>query len=290
MPGVIRVGEVLGGREHDCDTVTRTYRRVFQVLTDDPNVGAIAVRTAAGVPVITDVYDTGLESDPGAQVVKVSARQSGEDPRKWLVTVEYDSNTFGVGVDQNPLNRPATLSWSTATKSEAMIFDFNDKPVLNSANDPFDPPPERERAYGVLTIAKNVLTFDPNTIPDYAKTVNQSAFQGFPAGECLMDDISSQMSEENAVTFEAVVYKIAVRRGGWNLRVLDAGFQQYVGTGLPGVLLPKTLIRDSQTQEPYSTPQLLDLTGHVLNPATQDPQYIEFEPYESKDWTPLGIP
>lgn len=102
----------------------RTYTRIYEVLTNDPNDDEQIVGNAEGVPIRGQV----LSSDPEAVVISVDPQQSDDSPCIWYVTIEYDTDppqtSDRTRPDQradldgnpisktdrptNPLNEPAT--------------------------------------------------------------------------------------------------------------------------------------------------------------------------------------
>lgn len=114
----------------------RTYTRVYEILTDDPEDDEQVVSNGAGVPLPGDALDT----DPGAVVVSIDFQQSDDDPTIWYATFEYDSeptdpnrdrpdervdfdgNEISKGERQaNPLDEPAQWSLTNETTQEPAI-------------------------------------------------------------------------------------------------------------------------------------------------------------------------
>lgn len=114
----------------------RTYTRVYEILTDDPEDDEQVVSNGAGVPLPGDA----LDSDPGAVVVSIDFQQSDDDPQIWYATFEYDSEPSDPNRDRpdervdldgnpiekgerqaNPLDEPAQWSLTAQDTEEPAI-------------------------------------------------------------------------------------------------------------------------------------------------------------------------
>lgn len=271
-----RVEEHWEGRRatHKADGPT-TYTRVFLVVTDDPLDGAQLVRQATGVPSIGDLYVTETESDDTCVCVSVDPNQDGEDPRKWTVTCEYTDET-----KENPVDEPARKTWGSTARRVPLERDLDGDPIVNSANEPFDPPPEDEEYDLTLTITRNEATFDPLTIRAYQNKVNDAEFFDFPAGEVKCNEIVASDQERDDEAFVQVTYKFQIREGGWQLELLDQGFRQLDGAAVVNIL-------DERGQF-LTKPTLLDGNGHATEPG--DPAfYLTYTVKGSVDFSPLGL-
>lgn len=149
----------------------RTYTRMYEVLTDDPEDDEQIVGNADVDGVAVPQVGTGLDSDEEAVVFAVEARQSDDSPLIWYVTVEYDSDPPGANRDRpdnrvdfdenainkerqsNPLDEPAT--WT-------LTFQDTDEPAIewipvNGAGDL------------VITVPQNWVTATAYKLGDYRK-------------------------------------------------------------------------------------------------------------------------
>jgi hypothetical protein len=69
----------------------RTYTRVYEVITDDPEDDEQVVANAEGIPLLGDP----LGRDPQAVASSIDVEQHDDSPLIWYVTVEYDSDPPG---------------------------------------------------------------------------------------------------------------------------------------------------------------------------------------------------
>ena len=106
----------------------------------------------------------------------VKVRQASGAPRHWTIDAEYSSAPTRDGDnEENPLLRPAKITWRTNQYRQAIDKDITGKAILNSAGDYFDPPVEVDVAYWTFTVKKNVADV-PTYILDYENAVNNAAF------------------------------------------------------------------------------------------------------------------
>ena len=88
-------------------------------------------------------------------------RVASNEPRRregtllWDITVQYSAELQEREEDENPLARPAKISWSAAMYQRATLFDADGKPIRNAAGDLFDPQ-EVEDERWVISVKKNV--------------------------------------------------------------------------------------------------------------------------------------
>src|SRR5262249_46326548 len=149
-----------------------------------------------------DTYTTSAEFDLGALCNSVTCEQNDDAPRRWVVTCEYGPPTVEQGQQQeNPLLRPAVLTWGFTQNSRAVWKDVNGTPIQNSAGDAFDPPPEIDDSRPVLTVTRNEAGFNPAIAIQYQDAVNSDQFLGFNAGVVKINGISSTSQSENGIAF-----------------------------------------------------------------------------------------
>src|SRR5262245_11114881 len=122
-----------------------TYRRVFMVTSSTLNVGAEQVAAAPGIPKRGEIYISpdGIP-DRTATLRNIQARVRPESGYEWTVECVWsgwreqnrDGNMPEQSTIQNPLLRPAEIRWGTVQQMRPLMYDVNDQPIHNSANDP----------------------------------------------------------------------------------------------------------------------------------------------------------
>ncbi|MEM9414496.1 MAG: hypothetical protein AAGA29_03340, partial [Planctomycetota bacterium] len=258
---------------------SKEYTRVFQVETDDINDGPAVAVDAAGVPASGDTYNGVMFSEKDAAPV------DGDDTL-FEVTVSYSNSGGSQAQDEDPLARPADVSFEGSETTEPFFRDVNDKRVINSAGEPFHDFLDRIRSIGSILIERNEATFDDVLMESFRDTTNDATVtikgNGYAAGTLKMGAVTAKERTENDVTYWRVRYPISKNRDGWLIRVEDRGFSERLGNDLKPIL-------DAAGNQ-VALPWPLNGAGTKrFNPADL-PAIIDFDAYESKSWAPLGLP
>ena len=190
--------------------------------------------------------------------------------------------------------------------------------ITNSANVPFDPPPEIDYSRVAITISRNHKGFNGNALIGYQDTLNNdvvklkfgAAGRRFKytidpyAGK--MQSISCTRRHDSAgdfywrVSFEIHVDNVF----GWHPAILDRGY----GHTAAWDPIKKTWRSAGEvatsTADPATVPAAVPIVtpqGHTANePALlngngiplghgKDPVFITYQVYETKNWTPLKL-
>jgi hypothetical protein len=288
---ILEVREIWNGRTgSENDKAVRNYTRVYRVITSSPLVGSLAVRYAPDIPRRFDAYvNIDGSFDTEALVKKVTEKQEDEDPNTWLVTVEYSSSTEDPDYGkEEPLDRPSEINWGSTKVHVPAVKDIFDEAIVNSADDPFNPPIEEEQCRVTLQIVKNQIAFDGPNLGTFVNHVSSAPFFGFDTGEVKCVGIGAQRQYERGQFFWKVTYDFECRPGegldAWSAVVLDRGFNQ-----LEPFPKGRTPIRDKVTGAQFSTPTLLDGTGQILD-QDADPVYLTFVIYPTADFNQLRLP
>src|SRR4029077_1319434 len=213
---VTSVAEVWAGRSGNRDIKNvRNYRRTFLVLTDNMLDGPFEVGSIAGnplpgparIPLLFEYYkDTRGVVDLGTLCQKLTPRQA-EEPFAWYVDADYSSKIDNPEqaqkgqTDDNPLNRPAIVKWSMSKYQKPVdaAFDANgeDVPIVNSANEHFDPAPEIDDSRIILTVDRNEPPIDPSVMIAYQDATNADDFFGAGPGQAKIEELSGESGFEN---------------------------------------------------------------------------------------------
>jgi len=131
----------------------KTATEYYAVTFDAPGTD-VQAETATGVPVY------GAPHPDDATRIMIHSRAQCIDPDAslrlfWQVQCDYSNVSEAVS---NPLTQPAAITWGGSKDKEAYFFDFSNvpQPVVNSAGEPFEKLPERERTRITATFSKNV--------------------------------------------------------------------------------------------------------------------------------------
>lgn len=305
---VVSVLENADGRDGSEDEkFTHKYTRTFSVIVDDAKDGAIVVRQAVGIPRIGDPYVTPNEQDLGSRCISVVPRQDSTGALLFIVVCEYDSTRIIDDID--PLNDPAEISWG-ASKYKEVIDDWwpyvdgqpdpgdnsflTKRPVLNSAGEPYLDMPEMDFIHPVLKISRNQLSFDPGLLYLYTNAINSDPFFGSPPRTAKMEAIEAETKVKGLAYYWRVTYEIHFDRDGWDMRILDAGYNQIKqlykqGGGGEKIRVP---IRAKDDGTKHDVPIPLDGKGQPLpiSGLGSEPVYNRGRIYYVLPFAPLNLP
>lgn len=145
-------------------------------------------------------------------------------PKVFIVTVSYAK--AGDSQAQDP-DKPS-VQWSRNVTREQVDRDAEGNPILNSAGDPFDPPPERDFGERSFSIFRQESVYDLDLAERFEDTVNDGTvtFLGkytFRDGQLKLDSyLPVSRFPFDAVRVE-MEYRFSFRRDGWDYRIIDQG-------------------------------------------------------------------
>lgn len=208
----------------DGRSYSMSARRSFTVVSDAPTTDtSIGAKRATGIPRVRDPHP----EDLSLRVVDVNARRMS--PVLWEIDVEYSAQTAS---GRNPLDEPAIVKWSFVTADEPIDSDVNGKPIVTKNNERYDPPISAPASDLVLSIVKNVASFDPGQARTYKNAVNSDTFMGQPAGTARLEGIEAESVTDEDFSYWKLSVEIRFRVGirgaadskAWYRRVLHQGF------------------------------------------------------------------
>jgi hypothetical protein len=277
-----------------------TYAAKWLVVTNATTDGPRTVLAASGLPKRGDTFTGGGDTDIYASCRSRSvALASVEDTRKkWIVSLEYSTK----GSSQNPQDQsggpqdPIDYTWklklNTWSRQIAPDTDQNGRALVNTANEPFLPPPEYEKQHGVVVLTKNNQTHD---LIDWAAAigkVNSVAMWGLGV-RCLW--LRSWDVDEhwlgNGNMYFANTLAVAIKGDGWYFKPPNMGHRAFVfdptGNKKARVILDELGV-------PVARPWPLDENGFALH-ADAVPLHFDqnigalqkFELEEEYDLTPI---
>lgn len=226
----------------------------------------------------------------------VKVRQASGAPRHWTIDAEYSSAPTRDGDnEENPLLRPAKITWRTNQYRQAIDKDITGKAILNSAGDYFDPPIEVDRSRWTASVSKNVATV-PSYLLDYADAINNNSFSisGLSVEQytAKVQDISiSELKIEGDVLYYEFSYSLEFRREKWQpFEVLDQGMRHKVllTEGGQTVSHLEHILDAGKPRRPVSSPVLLDGQGQKLNnPNPNNAFFQKFSVYYARSFSVL---
>lgn len=270
---------------------SREYVRQFLVVTTAPTDDPTILYAHANCPSIGDQYP----SDSFAACNSLNARAADESKKLWYVQASYKTSYNVYQSSSNPLNDPAIITWSTEQYREAVWKDKDDKAIVNSAGQFFDPTPEVDVSRWLIQIQKNVANV-PSWVMDYQDTVNSTSFtvdgRSIQQRCAKMQRISiGSYQFRNNVYYRVLTFQISLKKGTWDLKIADMGMEEKD----PANPNRRREIRNPiggnwSAGEPVSAPVPLDGNGSALvNPTPNNIQYITVRVYEEKDFSILPL-
>jgi len=233
------------------------------------------------VPQVYDVYIAGNDIDVGARVASVTPLQPTMDPTYWEVRVEYSSLT--ISVIENPLARPTDIAWGFQNYQKPVIKDINGNPIVNKANQLFDPVPEIDDCRPTLTFTKNLPAFDATLAYTYVNAINLSPWYGGASQTWKCMNISSSQQQENGIFFYPTSFEFQFHFETWKLFIANYGHMQLVGGKLRDCL-------DDQGQ-PVADPVPLDNSGaQITSPTASNIVVLSFDVYRQQEFNALSLP
>ena len=227
-----------GGLRSQRDGVSSELTRVFKVTGLTGGTGAEAETEAiSGFPADNSAYGIA----PFENLRKVSHSFEWQDPDKTegIVTVRYRSpsttrNQSGAAADRTPI-----IVWGTQLESRPLIKDFTTptaKTVVNSAGQPFDPPPTTLVGvpYVEVTVWRPASAFASTVVPLIAQCpiVNSASFTidgvAFGARKLLATVERAEKEIEGTNTNYRVTYRFLINDDTWDLKLLSYGYYEKV--------------------------------------------------------------
>lgn len=267
------------------------YTRTFQVITDDPTTEQAEILDyfTTNEVALLDEYPYAMGS-PGITAVAsaIKVRVTDDNPLHWIVTVDYtDSNALlntdielDIGVHR--YQTPFVKAYDTSGSGGVLNV-----PVVNSAGDPFDPPPTRDKAMSVLNFTKYAPYTSVEDMLDHVAlfndSLNEDEFHGQPPGNCKMT-VKGRRVRDIDHYVSMFTYEIEMNEEGWIASICNRGFYYLTN---PSVASSKVKFQEGIGKHP-TTAQPLTANGGKLaagNPLT----YSDFNKYRSVGWAVLGL-
>lgn len=275
--------EIHNGRDGD-DEISRRggvrrYTRVFRATTNNNDDDASVVLTSAPMP------GSRYPTDFSAYLRRRKANNQSFSKRVWIVTCAYSTQ---VELEEDPLNDPAEITWSTEQFQRPLVKDRDGKAVLNSAGDYFDPVAMRDDSRITATIRKN-LAVVPSWILSYADAINADAF--------VLDgiEIATNVAKiqavgvgpweaRNDIAYRVVSITMHFKSDTWVESIHDAGFRKRNNMG------ELVDIFNSGDDGKPTTPVSLNGLGQAQDDPTPDnAKYRDFDVYDEQDFTVLPL-
>jgi hypothetical protein len=263
---IVSVTEMRGRSGGNNVKLKGTRRAKYRVKTDSITHGPDEIYNASGIPEWWTVDPEG----GGRYVQDKSAEQSEENPKYWVVTVEYTTPDEGNNEDgddppdpSDPTTRRPILNRSTWKYTKNVIKDQPGNLIVNAAGQPPAEGLDIEVCGLLYTYTKWSDTVGEALFTSHLNHINNPAWQGHAVRTALCSDISIEEERVDGNLFYKHTYQVMVRTDGseWDPQILNWGFKEKVG----GDLIE---IRDAQNAV-IQQPWFLDAAGAAVRP--QDP-------------------
>ncbi|QEL14050.1 hypothetical protein [Limnoglobus roseus] len=270
--------------------------RKWKVVCDTLNPMAADIATAIGV----NHYDAHPQRPACiAQTIKMAQQES--DGVVWVVEIPYSSKPFQASPQpdgtqlrpsdsknqlQAPELRPAV--WSFDRKEFMRVVEFDALAsalrIENSAGQPFDPPLQVPASNMIIRVEFYRATINIADLRLLWDTINDAAWQGFPARTLRVNDLSAKSTFEKAgdsglISYWTITLELEQSKKPWNpTKVRDRGsVEAIVQDGV-------TIYR--QIRGGGGDPMVADLNGNgQRTPAGAGPTYLVFNLYEQVSFT-----
>jgi len=274
---------------------TATTVRTFTAVSDTPNNRTIDALAAPGIPQRNEPHP----NNPFLLAKRFDVVNEG--PLYFIVTVTYEAATTDPNdPSESPVQSLPVITFSDVTQEveldEALevfparplvgdgypIETINGEPI-NGVTAPFTDL--------VMTVQRNLPTFNPESISTFTNKINSTPFYGFPAGTVRITKIAaSSVSDDTGVTYWDVNVAFQIRRGrgpvpderAWWFRTAHQGYRVRVSNNAP-ITLAKT--SDNQT---VTQPVMINLVTGVQLPEGTG-AFVEFRVLEEIDFNQLNL-
>lgn len=293
---VVEINDIAAPRWSSSLTGGATITRKLKAVLDTINEGPVTIRAHASCPKEGDTYSFRSEADSSfvCNAVTFDARSDSLGHDRGLmyeITATYSNaiDSASVGEDEeNPLDDPAVYEFSFAKYQVPALSDRDGNPVINGADEAFDPPFLVDENRPIVTVTRNEASFSPATAVEYQDTVNSDSFAGVDPGVAKVIGISARQSTRGAYSYYVVTYEIEFRWEGWNPTGLLAQGYKY----RPAAGDPVRNYVDPVTLQPPASPKMLALDGTISPDPLGDgalPYFHEFNFYREKPFGPLAL-
>jgi len=251
------------------------WQRSFTVQVDDPQTPLLDIINAPGI----NLWAPHPE-DQFAFAQKFEAKPRSSNLLLYEVTVNYDKVPLsnqdreeqkpGTGASPTALPHPV---WSGGSRTMTVPFTIDEDlvAVSNSAGIPF---PDAEKTIFLPTLSVTMpfatLAAANTAMLSIVGAVNNTAWYGGAIGTWLCESGKWSWKTENQGNVQQkyveVSFDFAYQRGGWNLMLLDVGYQQRVdASGNPSSTGTKVAPIKGQDNKPVKEPVALS-NGVVMDP------------------------
>jgi hypothetical protein len=192
--------------------------------------------------------------------------------------------------EQNPLEQPMQVEWDHEPIAEQIDIDLDGKPIVNSADERYDPPLQENVYDTVLTIRRNEPSYSPVVADQYINATNEDPWWVFAPGTVLCTRFRGSERRWADLVYYEVQYQFKFRFDGWLRRLPDMGRREYLGADDDGKPDYQPIL--TKTGQPVAEPVFLDGSGLRLSDAdvrAGSVFMLEFRTKKIMPFGPLGL-
>lgn len=234
-----------------------TYTEIWHVWEDDLQTPFGSqhetgnILSLAALPQPGTVYGLGTNyEDDTSYMSFAGCERDDENPRLWVITIEYRPPTFNsrsINPDDNiypPTNRPPKRSmrysleevplWRDKVETDPEdqnlpLAERRGKPILLPNGRRFNVQPTQNRKHRIYRFEKYLATFPSTTFDAYVDSINKNAWQGFAAKTIKVlpmvptEEFFQDPNRPNTRTsFWRTVFEFEHNPDGWNPQEIPA--------------------------------------------------------------------
>lgn len=270
--------------------------RYFTIAAPDVGYTPVDALAAFGLPAMNDPHP----STPSLRVRNRDVNQTG--PMYFEATISYEAQVNDPNDPaQNPLSRPPVISFSSVTQEVEIDKDINDLPIQTINGEPIVgvTAPFTDL---VITVQRNLPSFNPESISTYTNKVNSAAWYGLPAGTVRIMGINATSVFSEDFAYWDVTIEFQVRRGrgtvtddkAWWHRTAHQGYLVY-SSFLGKLVYAKADSADDDVEgrgTTVSQPVMIEKdvgAGLGTRLAAGVGEYIEFQVLDEIDFNQLNL-
>lgn len=250
---------------------TVDYDVVMEARTDAVTDGAKTVLAHASVPKRGDTYAFGGDSDVAASCRSRSAtvRDVNATRKVWRIALKYSSKGSSQDPGQNNGGDPIDFGWhlSLGTKSRMVApdKDRNGRAFVNTAGEPFLPPPEKDERYPVLRFTKNATSINLTAFSEAPGKVNSVAMWGAGVRLFKLDEWTADPHYIGpGVMYWAQKFDVEIKWGGHYFQPPNMGHRELVFNATTAQFEPRAIV--DALFIPVSRPMPLNELGAQRSP------------------------
>jgi hypothetical protein len=264
----------------------REYEIQYRVHSNDPEELAVTVRNHPDIA----AKGSAFEGDPEAICTGRRATRPDNSRLIWDVTAAFAVQENPGQDNDNPLNDPVQIRWTSSLYTRPVIRDNDGDAIVNSAGDFFDPPPEKTFVMWTANIQFNVSA-RPAGIRAYAGAVNNDAItidgDAIAARRARVMGLDiTEYQYRNDIPFKTVTVAIDCLDDddpdGFDLVLLDQGFRTKVAGVLKDILIED---EDNEWARPSSPVLLNGAGGQLGDPSPSSAVFLTFQVSKLRDLT-----